>query len=301
MLQRYNIIDIKNLINKYKRVLLGAVSILLLTILIILNSSRFQTSLANSIADQINNQYGTEIGINKASFSLNGNIDLKNFLIKDHKNDTLIFFKNFYLSPISLGKLVSNELNFSSITIDGLDLRVTNYENEKLNSLQVFINKLKDEDNPALKDVNQSKNISKLHANNSNLQFIDYTNKENNISIQDIDLIISDLVVENSDFNFQMDNLALHYNELILKDLKGKVSKSDSLIILEDYVLKFGKSIFKGTVEMDYNKITSSNISSNEFLDLIKVDMSIDNSKLSSADIGIFFLLLKQNIMKYGN
>ena len=191
MLQRYNIIDIKNLINKYKRVLLGAVSILLLTMLIILNSSRFQTSLANSIADQINNQYGTEIGINKASFSLNGNIDLKNFLIKDHKNDTLIFFKNFYLSPISLGKLVSNELNFSSITIDGLDLRVTNYENEKLNSLQVFLNKLKDEDNPALKDINQSKNISKLHANNSNLQFIDYTNKENNISIQDIDLIIS--------------------------------------------------------------------------------------------------------------
>ena len=56
MLQRYNIIDIKNLINKYKRVLLGAVSILLLTTLLILNSSRFQTSLANSIADQINNQ-----------------------------------------------------------------------------------------------------------------------------------------------------------------------------------------------------------------------------------------------------
>ena len=193
MLQRYNIIDIKNLINKYKRVLLGAVSILLLTTLLILNSSRFQTSLANSIANQINNQYGTEIGINRASFSLNGNIDLKNFLIKDHKNDTLIFFKNFYLSPISLGKLVSNELNFSSITIDGLDLRVTNYENEKLNSLQVFLNKLKDEDNPAFKDINKSKNISKLHANNSNLQFIDYTNKENNISIEDIDLIVEDV------------------------------------------------------------------------------------------------------------
>ena len=237
MLQRYNIIDIKNLINKYKRVLLGAVSILLLITLFILNSSRFQTSLANSIADQINNQYGTEIGINKVSFSLNGNIDLKNFLIKDHKNDTLIFFKNFYLSPISLGKLVSNELNFSSITIDGLDLRVTNYENEKLNSLQVFLNKLKDEDNPALNDISQSKNISKLHVNNSNLQFIDHTNKENNISIEDIDLIISDLIVENSDFNFQMDNLALRYNELILEDLKGKVFKSDSLITLEDYVL----------------------------------------------------------------
>ena len=40
---------------------------------------------------------------------------------------------------------------------------------------------------------------------------------------------------------------------------------------------------------MDYNKITSSNISSNEFLDLIKVDLSIDNSKLSSTDIGSFF------------
>ncbi|MDA8589058.1 hypothetical protein N9L00_02455, partial [Flavobacteriaceae bacterium] len=76
---------------------------MILSIIFLITSSKFQTSLANQIAQEINDEYGTEIAINKASLSLNGNVDLNDFLIKDHKNDTLVFFKNLYLSPISLG------------------------------------------------------------------------------------------------------------------------------------------------------------------------------------------------------
>ena len=122
---------------------------MILSVFFLITSSKFQTSLANQIAQEINDEYGTEIAINKASLSLNGNVDLNDFLIKDHKNDTLVYFKNLYLSPISLGKLVSNDLNFSSVSFDGLDLRVSNYEGDKLNSLQIFLEKLKiDKDFP---------------------------------------------------------------------------------------------------------------------------------------------------------
>jgi hypothetical protein len=116
-------LDIKNFFKKYKLVVLG-ILLMILSVFFLITSSKFQTSFANRIAQEINDEYGTEIAINKASLSLNGNVDLNDFLIKDHKNDTLVYFKNLYLSPISLGKLVSNDLNFSSVSFDGLDLRV---------------------------------------------------------------------------------------------------------------------------------------------------------------------------------
>ena len=83
--------------------------------------------MANRIASEINDEYGTQININKAGFSINGDIDLNDFLIKDHKSDTLIFFRNLYLSPVNLGKLISNDFNFSSISFNTLELKISNY------------------------------------------------------------------------------------------------------------------------------------------------------------------------------
>ena len=104
---------------------------------------------------------------------------------------------------------------------------------------------------------------------------------------------MSDLFFKNSEFNFDLDDLGLRYNDLILDDLNGKVFKLDSIIKLQDYVLKFGKSVINGNLEIDYSKIKSSYISSKDFLDQIKVNLSIDNSKLSSIDIGSFFPFFK--------
>ena len=62
--------------------------------ILLITNSKFQTTLANKLADEINIEFGTEIAINKATLSYNGKVDLRDFLIRDHKNDTLVFFKN---------------------------------------------------------------------------------------------------------------------------------------------------------------------------------------------------------------
>ena len=67
--------------------------------ILLITNSTFQTSLANKLAKEINNEFGTEIVINKATLSYTGKVDLKDFLIRDHKNDTLIFFKIFIYRP----------------------------------------------------------------------------------------------------------------------------------------------------------------------------------------------------------
>ena len=60
-------------------------------------------------------------------------------MIKDHKNDTLIFFKSLYLSPMSLKKMMSNDFNFKSIDFEGLKLNVFKYLNDGETNLQIFL------------------------------------------------------------------------------------------------------------------------------------------------------------------
>jgi len=122
--------------------------------------------LANRIASEINDEYGTQININKAGFSLNGDIDLNNFLIKDHKSDTLIFFRNLYLSPVNLGKLISNNFNFSSISFNTLELKISNYLGDESNSLEVFLNNISKKNNSKFNDVKKLSFASKLTAEN---------------------------------------------------------------------------------------------------------------------------------------
>ena len=45
-------------------------------------------------------------------------------------NDTLIYFNSFYLSPTSLGKVLSADFNFSSLSLEGVNLNIYKYLND---------------------------------------------------------------------------------------------------------------------------------------------------------------------------
>jgi len=166
---------------------------LITSFILLITNSTFQTSLANKLAKEINNEFGTEIVINKATLNYTGKVDLKDFLIRDHKNDTLIFFKNLYLSPSSIGKLVSNDLNFNSISLDGLDLKISTYLNENQNSLEIFLKKLSKQNDESIKEFKNSGFVSNLLAKNSSIQIINYNNNTNNIRLSNIDFSLSDI------------------------------------------------------------------------------------------------------------
>ena len=160
---------------------------LITSFILLITNSRFQTSLANKLAKEINNEFGTEIVINKATLSYTGKVDLRDFLIRDHKNDTLIFFKNLYLSPSSIGKLVSSNLNFSSISVDGLDLKISTYLNESQNSLEIFLKKLNKQNDESIKEFKNTGFITNVLANNSSVKIINYNNNSNDIRLTNID------------------------------------------------------------------------------------------------------------------
>ena len=235
--------------------------------IILITNSNFQTSLANILAKEINNEFGTEIIINKATLSYTGKVDLRDFLIRDHRNDTLIFFKNLYLSPSSIGKLVSSDLNFNSISVDGLDLKISTYLNESQNSLEIFLKKLNKENDESIKKFKNTGFVTSILAKNSSFKIINYNNNSNDIRLSNIDFSLSDIELINQDFNFTIDDVNFDFeNRLELSSLSGIVEKKDSIISFENSKIFFGNSNLNGNLKLDYSNIVGSDIYSSEFI-----------------------------------
>ena len=267
---------------------------LITSFILLITNSRFQTSLANKLAEEINNEFGTEIVINKATLSYTGKVDLRDFLIRDHKNDTLIFLKNLYLSPSSIGKLVSSDLNFNSISVDGLDLKISTYLNESQNSLEIFLKKLNKQNDESIKEFKNTGFITNVLANNSSVKIINYNNNSNDIRLTNIDFSLSDIELINQDFNFIIDDINFDFkNRLELSSLSGIVEKKDSIISFKNSKIFFGNSNLNGNLELDYSDIIESNIYSLEFINSIQMNLEIKDSKISSKDLGKIFTNFK--------
>ena len=290
----YNIKSIKKFLKKYKSTLLLIIFLLITSFILLITNSKFQTTLANKLADEINIEFGTEIAINKATLSYNGKVDLRDFLIRDHKNDTLVFFKNLYLSPISLGKLVSKELNFSSITFDGLDLKISTYLNEDQNSLEIFLKKLNKKNQESLEKLNNAGFVSNVFAKNSSIKIVNHNTKNSSLKISNIDFSLIDFEFFDQDFNFIIDDLKLNFdNRITLSSLKGKVNKEDSILFLENSKLSFGKSQVNGNLKLDYSNIISSDIYSIDFINSTYINLELNDSEISSNDLGKMLTNLK--------
>lgn len=98
-----------------------------------------QTKLAHYFTGKINQQYGTNINVEQVAVTAFGGVKLKKVLIKDHFNDTLIFAKRINTSILDFDKLIDGDLLFGNIRVDGLQLDITTYKNEKDTNLDVFI------------------------------------------------------------------------------------------------------------------------------------------------------------------
>ena len=228
--------------------------------------------------------------IDSAELKISGKIDLNNFLIKDHQNDTLIYFTNLYLSPISLNKLISNDLNFRSIDFSGLKINIYKYLNEEQNNLQIFIDKLTNENKKVKSNSDLIYNINKISGNNSELTFKDFNLTENNFKLDNLNLELSNFIVSNNQIELNLNNLSFNNNEaLVLKQLSSKLIFSKKDFKLNDLKLKYENSNIEGDLMLDLSRLDFSNLKNTNIYDSLYIDLKIKNSKIFPSDFNKFF------------
>ena len=112
---------------------------LFMILLLVLLIPSVQPSLGAYATKKINSKYGTDMRVEKLGLQLNGDLELKNILIKDHHNDTLIAVTELNSSILNFAKLNDNKLLFGDIDLYGLRFHIKTYTGEKDSNLDIFV------------------------------------------------------------------------------------------------------------------------------------------------------------------
>ncbi len=241
-----------------------------------------QTQISNLILNRVNEKLDLNINLKKAHLSYSGDVEIKNLLIKDHKNDSLIYVKEINTSVLNLLKINSNNFNFGLINIVGLDLNVKTYNGEIISNLDIFSKKIQNRNKSQklfkLSSPKFSLSESKLKVSNENKNYLKLLIFENlNISANNL-LILGPSVQANVDFlNFQ-DSYGSH-----LKKLSTKFKYSPENMIFSDFVIKTNKSNLSGNINLFYDK---GDLKS--FSDKVEIKASLRNGFVELCELSSY-------------
>ena len=213
---------------------------------------------------------------------------MNDFLIRDHKNDTLIYFNSFYLSPASLGKILSADFNFSSLSLEGVNLNIYKYLKDDQTNLEIFINKISIENKENIKKSDLNYLINTIKLSNAIIKFKDFNKSNKLIVFSDLNFSFKDFEFMENDLKFEIEQLNLKNNyELDLNNLSSFFSYSNKKILFKDSKIELGGSNLNADLEFDFSKITE--MSSQEISDSLLFDFNFKNSEIITSDFNSFY------------
>ena len=174
-----------------------------------------QTSLGKYATKKVNEDFGTNITIEKVGLQFNGDVELKNIYVEDHKKDTLFNIVELNTSIISFKKLYNNKLTFGDIDIIGLTFNLKTYECETETNLDVFVAKF-DEKKKKEKRVN----TFLLSSSDVSIYDSEFRLADENRDIQQV-FVFKDLNINATDFLILGPDVSARINKFRFKDTRG--------------------------------------------------------------------------------
>ena len=195
---KYKIYHIKKrstIYKKHKFKLIGIFLFVVLSVFIIYIENNIQSILSNKFSE--NKSYN--LSIDDVDFSLSGKFALKNFLILNKNNDSIIYSEILSVDPISLSKAIYEEdYNFRNINfIDGFVnvkylLGSSNLNTDlKINDSLIF--------------PSQNTFINNIELKNFKIR------DDNKVIIDLFNIDIEDLEVSNNNFNLNINDINFKY------------------------------------------------------------------------------------------
>ena len=270
----------------FRKVILRTLLVLLLLLLvtgIALTLPVVQTKIANYLTESINEDYGTDINVERVEINIFGGVQLKNVMIRDKKKDTLIAANRIATSILDANRLLKGDLLFGSITADNFVLNIKTYKGEKSTNFDQFIKAFDNGKAPNNKFLMTSK---KIILTNSQVIVLD----ENRANPKDVDFKKLNAVIEN--FKIYGPDLTANIKEMSFKDHRGlvvenlqsKFAYSKTRIKLEELDLKTSYSKFVGTVILNYKVKDFA-----DFNNKVKFDITTKSALISTNDIRFFY------------
>mgnify|MGYP006188577073 CR=1 FL=1 len=244
-----------------------------------------QTKIGSYVTNSLNEDFGTDINIQKVSISVFGTVNLKEVLIRDHHKDTLIYVNRLQTKIQNFKKIINGDLLFGAIKLDHVLFNLKTYKNEKNTNLDYFVSAF-DSDKPSTGKFLMT--ATKIQITKGHFKMSDDNQKTSKIlDFSKIYTNISDFKIYGTDLTFDIHQMYLKdYRGLIVENLETNFTYSKKNILLEELKVRTKKSLFYGDVAMEYD------VDKEDFADFnnkVLFDIKIDSSLLATNDIRYFY------------
>ncbi|MGF1555209.1 translocation/assembly module TamB domain-containing protein [Paucihalobacter sp.] len=233
-----------------------AIVLLLFIILMLVLAIPFvQTSLGNYATKKINEQYKTNINIDKVALRFNGDVSLKDVYIEDYKQDTLIFVRDIKASIVNFKNLYSGKLNFGDINLEALEFNIVTYKGEENTNLDVFVAKF-DDNKPRKEPSDFLFSSSDISINNGHFKLVDENDETTDI------LNLDNVFINATNFLINGPNVSTRINTLSFNSKRGVSVKNMTTnfeygldhMDFKNLNIKTENSMLKGNLRFDYER-----------------------------------------------
>ncbi|MHA6280420.1 translocation/assembly module TamB domain-containing protein [Salinimicrobium sp. CAU 1759] len=251
--------------------------------MIVFSIPSVQTFVAKKITDNLKETKDVDIRIGRVGLTYSGKLKLQDVLILDHHQDTLIYSENVRTSATSLRSIYNNNPTLGATTAKELYMDMKVYEGEERDNLNIFLNKLKSqtkkESTPFLLA------ISRLEVINGRYSYTNYNlNYPEVISLDDLNILASELLVDGSDVYVEVERLSGFEKRGIQVDhLSTAFSYTSEEMALEDLEVETPHSRIDADVRFDITNGFAG------FINKVPVKAVFRPSTISTSDLQPFY------------
>lgn len=244
-----------------------------------------QTYLGKKVTKRINDDFGTNININKIGLKFNGDVELKSIYIQDYKKDTLININELNTSILSFKNIYEGKLTFGDIDIYDLTFNIKIYKHESISNLDVFIAKF-EEDNP-------QEEVKPFLLSSSDVSIYDGVfrmineNKETPtiLEFDKLYLNATNFVIDDSDISARVNTFAfIDSRGLVIKNMVTDFEYATDHFSFKDLSITTPQSHLKGDVKFSFTKEDLK-----DFTNKVRVDANFKDSEVLLGELNTFY------------
>ena len=259
---------------------------------ILLSIPAIQTKLGNYATQKLNEDFNTNISVEKIDLSFLGNVQLKGVKIKDHHLDTLIFVKKLSTSILNAKKVLESEVNLGSISIDGAYVYMKTYKGETDDSMAVFIDSFGESSPKDSLSTPFTLRSSNVYVNDLHYKLINYNNKKPiSFSAKNTGGSLQDMLVYGPEFSTKIRGLYFVDNMgLEVTSLTTDFSYSKTAMHFKKTRLQTRKSDIIADIDFTYKRKDLV-----EFNDKVNIKAVFNKSKIAVPDLKKYYNELSGN------
>lgn len=258
---------------------------LFIILVLVLSIPPVQTALGNYATKWINDDFGTNINIDKVGLQFNGDVELKSIYIEDYKRNTLISIAELNTSILNFRNLYNGKLVFGDIDIIDLIFNIKTYEGNTETNLDVFVAKF-DSDNPRKEKSGFLLSSSDVSIYNGIFKLSD-ENRETTklLEFNNLNINATNFLINGSDVSARINTLAFKDSRgLVMKNMTTNFSYTLKQMTFANLNIKTPNSILKGDLKFKYKREDLK-----FFTDKVLVEASFNDSNIQLDELNTFY------------